>query len=236
MKLSLLRDYFSYSPKKGKKDTFFKKSYSQCGEDILVQYIFNLRGIPKPSYIDIGAFDPLVLSNTAILYKKGSKGINVEANPKLIDQFHRFRPNDINLNLGIGSEEGTLEFYIMKEKAHSTFSKVEAENLISNGHEIEEITKVKVSTLSKILEEYCGNKFPDFLSIDVEGLDLDILKSIDFEITAPKVICVEAADYSPIGAGERRVELLDFLVSKGYYEYANTNLNAIMVKRDFWFI
>ena len=67
-------------------------------------------------------------------------------------------------------------------------------------------------------------------------MDLEILKTIDYSQNAPKVICVEAADYSPIGAGERRTELIDFLVSKGYYEYASTNLNAIMVMRDFWFI
>ena len=64
----------------------------------------------------------------------------------------------------------------------------------------------------------------------------DIIKSIDFEKSYPKVICVEAAEYSPIGAGARRSDLINFLVSKGYYEYANTNLNAIMVKNEFWFI
>ena len=74
------------------------------------------------------------------------------------------------------------------------------------------------------------------MSIDVEGMDFQILKSIDFTTSAPKVICVEAADYSPVGAGMRRHEMIDFLVSKGYYEYANTNLNAIMVQSKFWFI
>jgi hypothetical protein len=67
-------------------------------------------------------------------------------------------------------------------------------------------------------------------------MDLDILKTIEYTVNAPKVICVEAADYSPIGAGKRRTELIDFLIINGYYEYANTNLNAIMVKKDFWFI
>jgi hypothetical protein len=67
-------------------------------------------------------------------------------------------------------------------------------------------------------------------------LDYKILQSIDFGTQYPKVICVEAAEYSPIGAGARRSELIDFLVSKGYYEYANTNLNAIMVKNEFWYI
>ena len=67
-------------------------------------------------------------------------------------------------------------------------------------------------------------------------MDFQILKSINFDKSSPKIICVEAAEYSPIGAGKRRDELIDFLVAKGYYEYANTNLNAIMVKKEFWFI
>ena len=70
----------------------------------------------------------------------------------------------------------------------------------------------------------------------MEGTDFEILQSIDFVKSSPKIICVEAAEYSPIGAGARRSELIDFLVSKNYYEYANTNLNAIMVRKDFWFI
>ena len=62
-----------------------------------------------------------------------------------------------------------------------------------------------------------------------------ILRTIDFSKGGPKVICVEAAEYSPRGSGARRATLIEFLVSHNYYEYANTNLNAIMVERDFWF-
>ena len=65
---------------------------------------------------------------------------------------------------------------------------------------------------------------------------MQIIKSIDFKKYWPKIICVEAAEYSPIGAGERRNDLIDLIKNKGYYEYANTNLNAIMVKDEFWFI
>ena len=74
------------------------------------------------------------------------------------------------------------------------------------------------------------------MSLDVEGMDYQILQSIDFDKYWPKIICVEAAEYSPVGSGARREELINFLVGKDYYEYANTNLNAIMVKKEFWFI
>lgn len=214
----------------------FKKSYSQYGEDILIQHIFILRGIQNPSYIDIGANHPYHISNTAIFYQRGCRGINIEANPQLIRDFTRFRPKDINLNFGISDKKGELDFYVMKDNTLSTFSQEEYKSMTSMGKKLEEIKKIKLTTIKGILEKYFDNEFPDFLSIDVEGMDLQILQSIDFEKSFPKVICVEAAEYSPIGAGARRNELIDFLISKGYYEYANTNLNAIMVKNEFWFI
>jgi FkbM family methyltransferase len=211
-------------------------SYSQCGEDILVQYIFNLRGIANPTYMDIGCNHPFYLSNTAIFYVKGSRGINIDANPKLIEAFNMERPEDINLNIGVSSIECEMEFYIMEDSTLSTFSKDECDAMVSNDNKLVEIQKIKSTTIGEILEKHCFNIFPDFLSLDVEGLDFEILKSIDYNKSTPKVICVEAAEYSPIGAGARRIELIDFLITKGYYEYANTNLNAIMVRNDFWFI
>lgn len=214
----------------------YKKSYSQCGEDLLIKYIFNLRGISKPSYLDVGANDPYFLSNTALFYQSGSRGINIEANPNLLEKFNSKRSQDINLNIGISDKEEELDFYMMKDNTLSTFSKEECDFMVSSGKELSEVKRIKLVTIQSVLERHFDGRFPDFLSIDVEGLDFQILQSIDFLMVKPKVICVEAAEYSPIGAGTRRSELIDFLVSKGYYEYANTNLNAIMVERKFWFI
>ena len=212
-------------------------SYSQCGEDLIIQYVFCLRGVNLPSYIDIGANDPYFISNTALFYKKGCRGINIEANPNLIDKFYKHRPEDVNLNVGVGPIAENLDFYFMNEPTLSSFSKEECDNYIKTGkYNLVEKKQISLITIKEIMNKYCNGIFPDFMSLDAEGMDFEILKSIDFEKSVPKIICVEAADYSPIGAGERRDELIDFLVEKGYYEYANTNLNAIMVKKDFWFI
>ena len=217
--------------------SFGNMSFSQCGEDLIIQYIFNLRGISKPTYIDIGANDPFSISNTALFYKKGCRGINIEANPNLIARFHRYRPDDVNLNIGVGSRNDKLNFHIMSDPTLSSFSKEECDNYISTGkYNLVETKLLSLVTIKEIIDKYCNGTFPDFMSLDAEGMDYEILKSIDFHGSVPKVICVESAEYSSIGAGDRRTELIDFLVDKGYYEYANTNLNAIMVKRDFWFI
>lgn len=213
-----------------------KHSYSQCGEDLIIQYIFHLRGIENPSYIDIGASDPFYLNNTALLYSKGSRGINIEANPALIGSFIKHRPEDININVGIGSENTTLDFFVINDPTLSSFSKEESEKFIVTGkYKIVNTIKISLTTIKEILDKHFTGKFPDFLTLDAEGMDYEILKTIDFKNNSPKVICVEAAEYSPIGAGERRNELIDFLVKNSYYEYANTNLNAIMVRKDFWF-
>lgn len=214
----------------------YRESYSQCGEDLLINYVFALRGIQKPSYIDIGANDPFFLSNTALFYKKGSRGINIEANPGLHSKFLKKRPEDINLNIGISDKDGEMDFYIMEDNTLSTFSKSEYESMQLQGKKLKEIKKVRLTTVAGVIKKHFKGQFPDFLSIDVEGMDFGILQSINFDGPRPKVICVEAAEYSPIGAGARRNELIDFLADKGYYEYANTNLNAIMVDRKFWFI
>lgn len=217
-------------------NNFSRISYSQCGEDLIVNYIFQLRGIENPTYIDIGCNHPYFISNTALFYAKGCKGINIDANPVLIEFFNKYRKNDINLNIGIGNKKEQFEFYIMEDDTLSTFSKIELESMIKIGKKLLEIKKIEMITLTDVISKYCNGVFPDFLSIDVEGLDFEILKTIEFNNNAPKIICVEAAEYSPIGAGARRTELIDFLSKMGYFEYANTNLNAIMVKKDFWFI
>ena len=208
-----------------------KPSFSQCGEDLIVDYIFGLRHIQHPTYLDIGAHDPNYLNNTAIFYQRGCRGVNIEANPALIQNFIDARPEDTNINIGISDLEGELDFYIMKDDTLSTFSKKEYQFMVENGKDLFRIKKINLTTIQAILEKYCQGIFPDFLTVDVEGMDFQIIQSIDFSRSSPKVICIEAADYSPIGAGERRNEIIEFLVGNGYFEYANTNLNAIMVKR-----
>lgn len=217
------------------KKLLYKKSYSQCGEDLIIQYVFQLRGIKKPTYIDIGAHHPNKLSNTALFYDLGSQGINIEANPELMSAFLKMRTRDINLNIGIASVKGDTEFYIMKDNTLSTFSNIELNSLLNLGMELEKVLKVPILTINEILHNYCNNQFPDFLSLDVEGLDLDIIQDIDFNISSPKVICVEASEYSSTGSGEKNWKLINYLESKNYFEYANTNLNSIMVRKDFWF-
>lgn len=221
--------------RKNAPEKIFKKSFSQCGEDLIIQYVFSLRGIENPSYIDIGAYDPYYLNNTAIFYEKGCRGINVEPNPFLIKKFQKHRPEDINLNVGIGDEAGVFDFYVMKDSTLSTFSKFEVDVLCGYGKGIDRIERVNLIPLNDVVKNHFNGVFPDFISLDVEGFELNVLSSIDYINSFPKVVCVEIAEYSPIGTGRKRLDIFEFLEERGYLEYANTNLNSIFVKREFWF-
>ncbi len=210
-------------------------SYSQSGEDLIVRFIFDAIRIPTPSYIDVGAYHPEHLSNTALFYKNGSRGVNLEPDPTLFQRFKLARSEDTNLNIGVDNMEGERDFYIISTPTLNTFSKEEAENCTrDNHHQIVAISKTKVDVISNIIQSYCKGIFPDFLSLDVEGLDLKILQSINYENSSPLIICVETISFSETGNGVKDTYIIQFLESKGYIVYADTYINTIFVKKDKW--
>jgi FkbM family methyltransferase len=212
-----------------------KPSFSQSGEDVIVDFIFSNRGKSNPTYIDVGAHHPYFLSNTAFFYRKGCCGVNIEPDPILFVQLNKDRNRDINLNVGIGVEKGFQDFYVMDSPTMNTFSKHEAEKLAhEHNMPIRKVISVPVDTLTNVINKYCQQTFPDFLSLDIEGLDFDVLQTIDYKKTAPIVICIETISYSPIGKGEKDVRINDLLLDNSYMLYADTNINSIFVKRSFW--
>lgn len=212
-----------------------KKSFSQCGEDIIIKYIFDTLGILYPTYIDIGAHHPYKHSNTALFYLLGSRGVNVEPDPDLFTIFPDERPGDTNLNIGIATKEDNLEFFVMKNRTLNTFSRPKAEEYQNEqGVSIAEVKTIGVIPLSEVVKKHGNGKFWDFLSIDVEGFELDILQSHDWEGSSPKVICCETLSFSSSGKGVKEQGIIDFLVAKDYLIYADTNVNTIFVKKGLW--
>jgi FkbM family methyltransferase len=214
---------------------FEKKSFSQTGEDLIVEFIFNDIGVDYPSYIDIGAHHPYYLNNTQIFYLKGCRGINIEPDPSLFNFFDSNRNDDINLNIGISDKSGELDLYVMNVPTLNTFSKVESENYANEGDFfVKEIKKIKVETISKIITEHNNNIFPDFLTIDAEGVDEIVLKSIDYDFSKPTVICTETVSFSAKGKGVKNTELIRYLENKGYILFADTYINSIFVLKNKW--
>lgn len=211
-----------------------KISFSQSGEDLVVKFIFHVIGMGKPTYLDIGAHHPFYLSNTALFYQSGSTGINIEPDPHLFKLFAKHRQRDVNLNIGVADKEAELDFYLINYPTLNTFSKAEAEKYQQEGNYfIKEVTKIKVQTIESILLQSGQKKFPDFLSLDAEGIDGLIIRSIDFKNNFPIVICIETLSFSDSGNGIKNIELIRFIESNNYKLYADTNINSIFVRKEY---
>lgn len=216
-------------------DKYKKISFSQCGEDLIVKFIFDCLGINNPTYIDVGAHHPHYISNTALFYKNGCRGINIEPDPNLFKEFLKFRKDDKNLNIGISDSNSELDFYIISSPTLNTFSREEAEKYAQEGNfKIKSIEKIKVKTLKSVLVKYSNGVFPQYISIDAEGIDEIIIKEIDFENNYPIVICIETISFSTSGNGIKNTDLIDFIINKGYMLYADTHINSIFVREINW--
>lgn len=212
-----------------------KISYSQCGEDLIIDFIFKWMKITKPSYLDIGAHHPINISNTYFFYENGCTGVCIEPDPILFVDIKRRRKRDICLNLGIGIiNEDKADFYIMSSRSLNTFSKDEAERYQSYGNQkIEAVIQMPLMTVNQVIDLYCRST-PNFISLDVEGLDLQVLQSFDFNKYRPEVFCVETLTYTEDKSERKISEIIDCMLSKGYFVYADTFINTIFVDKLSW--
>jgi FkbM family methyltransferase len=231
----VFNQYRKYCDAKAKKNESEKKipeklaynsklinSYSQIHEDLIIDAILNSE---KGFYIDIGANDPQHLSNTKRFYDKGWNGINIDPNPKCYEKFIDTRTRDINLNLGISNTKGELQFYELTYPPLSSFSKemaiINAENF---GIKIEKEYKVKVVSLKDIYEEFVKDKTVDFISIDTEGHEMEVLEGNDWNLYRPKLLIIET--------GRLHAEIYNYVVSKNYSPVIHNNLNGIYINNE----
>ena len=207
-----------------------KTSFSQAGEDLILRFYFSNCKINMPSYIDIGANHPYFISNTYLFYQSGSHGVCLEPNPRLHKLFKQARPRDICLDYGIAPEAGAAELYLYPPEYDglSTFCKEEAIFWEKKGKRYLSIVKVKTIPLDAVIDLFL-KKVPDLVSMDIEGLELSILKDFDFQKYPVRCFCIETLrrknNMTYIDA-----EIVEFMLSKGYQHYAHTGINSIFVK------
>ena len=208
-------------------DSYALKSYSQEGEDMVLRRLFEKQ--KTGFYVDVGAHHPKRFSNTYFFYKLGWKGINVDAMPGSMTAFNRIRARDINIEKPVSNKKKLLTYYAFNEPALNGFSKELSEERDGKGSYFIEFTKdIETSTLEEILD----NNLPkdqsiDFLSIDVEGLDFNVLRSTNLEKYHPKVILVEILNSSL--ADIQISKIYQFLTDAGYELYAKT-VNTVIFK------
>ena len=196
---------------------FKKKTYSAFGEDVEIKKHFkkNFKGF----YVDVGCYHPIKANNTLLLYQRGWTGINIDINKLSIDLFNFCRPKDINLNLAI-SKKKIERVYYQKELSLLNSIKRKQAKAAFQGKILTK--KIKSKSLNRVLElSKFKNQKIDFLDIDVEGADFEVLSSLNFKKYAPKLISIEIMP-----------ENLD--VSK--MDIKNSNIYKFLIKKKYQLI
>lgn len=206
-------------------------TYSQFGDDMQLINLFRQIGIEKPSYLDIGAHHPYVMSNTAALYLKGSRGINVEADKDLLLAFVAEREEDINVQAVVAETAGTGTFYhLAKAPGCSTLLKKRAEDFVHELPQYGPIDEQKVTTvtLDKIVTEFCkGGSYPDFLNINIGGNEYEVLKSSELLYSnGPAIIDVEVD-------GRDHERFKEMMAENEYFFYIRLGVNEIYVHNKY---
>jgi len=223
--------FLSHQKKKERKK-YRVEAFSQEGEDLLLRRIFESQD--TGFYVDVGAHHPMRFSNTYLFYNKGWRGINIDATPGSMLLFNRFRPQDINLEIPIAQEKKKMIYHIFNEPALNTFSRETAQQFLKNDrYRIVAEKELEALPLSAVLKTYLPQgQSIDFMSIDVEGLDYEILRSNDWDIFLPKVLLVEIHANTPEQI--LRNSITGFLAGLDYIFYAKTVYTCFFIQRSLY--
>lgn len=187
--------------------------FGQDGEDLTLNRFLN--GQASGFYVDVGAHHPMRFSNTHLFYLRGWHGINIDAEPGSMAPFKKYRKRDINIECGVGEQSGTMNFHQFNDPALNTFDENEA--LLKNSGQYKIIKKIEVQVrrLDDILDQYMSeDNVIDFMSIDVEGMDLSVLKSNNWDKYVPRYILTETLRTEMLQMSECPV--VKFLKEKNY--------------------
>lgn len=176
------------------KELIYKRyniSFSKAGDDIQLHKL--IKAQTPGVYVDIGCWHPIKASNTYYFYLRGWKGLCIDPNPELNEVYKTLRPNDNFLNFGIGSYSEKLKYYMLEDQ-HSSMNTFDLDFIKAHNFQekIKKTVDVSIYPLKEVLDKNLvdGDRL-DFFDVDVEGLDLEVLKTNDWDKYRPKVILVE---------------------------------------------
>ena len=195
-------------------------SYAQNHEDILLG-----RALPSSEglYVDVGANHPVFHSVTKHFYDRGWSGINIEPSPPVFEVLNAARPRDLNLNIGVGDHSGTLTFYDTPDRhGWASFRPELAAHYESIGVEVVE-RPVPIRTLADICAEHVGDRTIDFLKIDAEGFEQQVIQGADFARWRPRIVVIENFGSDIWG---------EMILGAGYYHAAFDGLNRYFVRHE----
>ena len=211
---------------------FFKSSQSQFGEDKKIIKLFHRN--TKGMYLDVGCFHPIRQNNTYLMYKLGWKGINIDLNPLSIELFNVARTNDINICAALSSKKSTETIYF--DHSLSSLNTISKEHIFflkkAFGLNKLEKRKIKTNTLASILKKNKIRKI-DFMNIDIEGSELKVLKTINFNYFDIKVICIEVLNqFFTKRAKINKDKIIKILKQNNYILKFKTFANYVFIKDE----
>ncbi len=202
-----------------------RTAYSQEGEDLLLLRLFESQ--ERGFYVDVGAFHPRYLSNTYAFYRRGWRGLNVDATPEVRKRFLRARPRDISVTAAVGAESGRAVLRQFRLGQLNTISDKQVD-LVSGFADVRSQVEVPVLPLRTLLQQHLPGQQPiDLLNVDVEGMDYEVLASNDWSRFRPTVVCVEILVHSV-----RELETTAthrFMNSQGYELFSKTVNTCIYI-------
>jgi len=207
-----------------------RSSWAQQGEDIVLWHVLHhLLEIKQPTFMDVGAADPIKGNNTYLLYYTGSRGVVVEPNPTFAAALRARRPGDKVVEAGIGvTDAAEADYYEIKgNPLLNTFSPEQVEYLQKGRTEsvVERVVKMPLLNINKVIREQLG-KAPDLLSTDIEGLDYAILQTLDWSQFRPAAICAEGVSMFKNGTDSK---ITAYLRSQDYIVRGGSTVNTIYV-------
>ncbi len=209
-----------------------RPSYAQEGEDMVLRaHLERLGRSHDGFYVDVGAHHPRLHSNTCYFWQQGWRGINVDPIPGGMRAFDRERPRDINVECGIAPTRGRMTFHVFDVGEYNTFDADLAARREARGN-CRLLQKVSVPTmpLAELLDQHLPDAVAiDFLAVDAEGTDLDVLRSNDWTKYRPRLLLVECLA-GMLDTAEADDDVAAFLRSQGYRPVAKTGRTVIFAE------
>lgn len=207
-----------------------RMTFAQQGEDIVLFHVVrDLLRVERATYLDVGAAEPVRSSNTYLLWGVGHRGVLVEPNPALAKKLRDYRPGDKVVEAGVGvTDETEADYYEIRDNPSlNTFSPDQVKVLQQRMGEdvVERVRKMPLININRLIADELG-KAPDVLSTDIEGLDYDVIRSLDLSRFRPGAICAETV---AMWASGDNSDITTYLLSQGYVVRGGSTINTIYV-------
>jgi len=210
-------------------------SYSQEGEDLVLARLFAIEERTTPGfYVDVGAHHPTRYSNTYYFYRRKWTGINLDPLPGSMISFKEMRPLDLNLELAISDTQKTLTYYEFNEPALNGFSEELSRKRDNHKHfKLTSSREIQTHRLIDVLDcHLSGPAVIDFLTVDVEGHDLSVLKSNDWKKYRPKMVLAEDAEVATVSDAQKS-QIAIYMTEQGYELLSKTALTLFFAASEF---